>query len=246
ARYNDFESVKNLFENNSGEIAAIIIEPIAGNMGCIVPEENFLENLRKICDENNALLIFDEVMTGFRLDFGGAQKRLNVNADLVCFGKIIGGGFPVGAFAGRSEIMDFLAPLGPVYQAGTLSGNPIAMRAGITTLSILKEDLNLYERIDATTKILHEEISSILSQKGIEHTANRLGSMISFFFGENQIKNFEDAQQANHSLFNQFFHHLLKEGIYLPPSGYETWFISDSIQNEEIDKTLSAVEKFLQ
>jgi len=246
ARYNDFESVKNLFENNSGEIAAIIIEPVAGNMGCIVPEENFLENLRKICDENNALLIFDEVMTGFRLDFGGAQKRLNVNADLVCFGKIIGGGFPVGAFAGRSEIMDFLAPLGPVYQAGTLSGNPIAMRAGITTLSILKEDLNLYERIDATTKILHEEISSILSQKGIEHTANRLGSMISFFFGENQIKNFEDAQQANHSLFNQFFHHLLKEGIYLPPSGYETWFISDSIQNEEIDKTLSAVEKFLQ
>lgn len=244
ARFNDFESVKNLFESNSGEIAAIIIEPVAGNMGCIVPEENFLENLRKICTENNALLIFDEVMTGFRLGFGGAQERLNVNADLVCFGKIIGGGFPVGAFAGRSEIMDFLAPLGPVYQAGTLSGNPIAMRAGITTLSILKEDLNLYERIDTTTKILHEEISSILSNKGIAHTTNRLGSMISFFFGENKIKNFDDAQQANHGLFNQFFHHLLNEGIYLPPSGYETWFISDSIQNEEIEKTLNAVEKF--
>lgn len=244
ARFNDFESVKNLFESNSGEIAAIIIEPIAGNMGCIVPEENFLENLRKICTENNALLIFDEVMTGFRLGFGGAQERLNVNADLVCFGKIIGGGFPVGAFAGRSEIMDFLAPWGPVYQAGTLSGNPIAMRAGITTLSILKEDLNLYERIDTTTKILHEEISSILSNKGIVHTTNRLGSMISFFFGENKIKNFDDAQQADHGLFNQFFHHLLSEGIYLPPSGYETWFISDSIQNEEIEKTLNAVEKF--
>lgn len=245
ARYNDFESVKNLFESNPAEIAAIIIEPVAGNMGCIVPEENFLENLRKICDENNSLLIFDEVMTGFRLGFGGAQARLNVNADLVCFGKIIGGGFPVGAFAGRSEIMDFLAPLGPVYQAGTLSGNPIAMRAGITTLSILKDDLDIYERIDSTTKILHEEISSILSNKGIAHTTNRFGSMISFFFGENEIKNFDDAQQANHGLFNHFFHHLLNEGIYLPPSGYETWFISDSIQNEEIEKTLNAVEKFL-
>lgn len=245
ARYNDFESVKNLFESNSGEIAAIIIEPVAGNMGCIVPEENFLENLRKICDENNALLIFDEVMTGFRLGFGGAQERLNIDADLVCFGKIIGGGFPVGAFAGRSEIMDFLAPLGPVYQAGTLSGNPIAMRAGITTLSILKEDLNIYDRIDSTTKILHEEISSIFSNKGIIHTTNRLGSMISFFFGENKIRNFDDAQQANHGLFNQFFHHLLNEGIYLPPSGYETWFISDSIKNEEIEKTLNAIEKFV-
>lgn len=245
ARFNDFESVKNLFESNSGEIAAIIIEPIAGNMGCVVPEENFLENLRNICTENNVLLIFDEVMTGFRLGFGGAQERLNVNADLVCFGKIIGGGFPVGAFAGRNEIMNYLAPLGPVYQAGTLSGNPIAMRAGITTLSILKEDLNFYERIDSTTKILHEEITSIFSQKGIAHTANRLGSMISFFFGENKVYHFDDAQQANHGLFNQFFHHLLKEGIYLPPSGYETWFISDSIQNEEIEKTLIAIEKFV-
>lgn len=245
AKFNDFESVKNLFESNSGEIAAIIIEPVAGNMGCIIPEENFLENLRQICTENQTLLIFDEVMTGFRLGFGGAQERLNVNADLVCFGKIIGGGFPVGAFAGRSEIMDHLAPLGPVYQAGTLSGNPIAMRAGITTLSILKEDLNLYERIDSTTKILHEEITSILSQKGIAHTTNRLGSMISFFFGENKVYNFDDAQQANHTLFNQFFHHLLNEGIYLPPSGYETWFISDSIQNEEIEKTLIAIEKFV-
>src|SRR5690606_35594228 len=244
ARYNDFESVRNLFENNSGEIAAIIIEPVAGNMGCIVPEENFLQNLRKICDENNALLIFDEVMTGFRLAFGGAQEKLNVNADLVCFGKIIGGGFPVGAFAGRIEIMDHLAPFGPVYQAGTLSGNPIAMRAGLTTLSIINEHTNLYEKIDKTTKVLHEEISSILSEKGIAHSANRLGSMISFFFGENKVQNFDEAQKANHSLFNHFFHHMLKEGIYLAPSGYETWFISDSIENDEIDKTLTAVEKF--
>ncbi len=245
AKYNDIESVQNLFESNPGEIAAIIIEPVAGNMGCVLPEENFLQNLRKICTENNALLIFDEVMTGFRLGFGGAQERLNVNADLVTFGKIIGGGFPVGAFAGRSEIMDYLAPLGPVYQAGTLSGNPIAMRAGITTLSILKEDLNIYDRINSTAKILHEEISLILSEKGIPHTVNRLGSMLSFFFGENPVRNFDEAQQAGHSLFNQFFHHLLKEGIYLPPSGYETWFISDSIQNEEIEKTFYAIEKFV-
>lgn len=245
ARYNDFESVKKLFEGNPGEIAAVIIEPVAGNMGCIVPEENFLEKLRKICTENNSLLIFDEVMTGFRLTFGGAQERLKIDADLVTYGKIIGGGFPVGAFAGRSEIMDYLAPLGPVYQAGTLSGNPIAMRAGLTTLSILKDDAAIYERIDSTTKILHEEISFILSEKGITHTVNRLSSMISFFFGENPVKNFDDAQKASHALFNQFFHHLLKEGVYLPPSGYETWFISDAIGTEEIDRTLEAVRKFV-
>lgn len=245
ARFNDFESVKNLFESNPGEIAAIILEPVAGNMGCIVPQENFLQNLRNICTENNSLLIFDEVMTGFRLGFGGVQEKMNVKADLVAFGKIIGGGFPVGAFAGRKEIMDYLAPIGPVYQAGTLSGNPVAMRAGLTTLSVLKEDLNLYERIDATAKILHEEITSILSGKGIAHTINRSGSMMSVFFGENPVHNFDDAQKADHSLFNQFFHHLLKEGIYLPPSGYETWFVSESIKNEEIEKTLDAIQKFV-
>ena len=244
AIYNDITSVKSLFENNPEEIAAVIIEPIAGNMGCIVPEPGFMEELRRICTENGALLIFDEVMTGFRLGFEGAQKALNIDADLVCYGKIIGGGFPVGAFAGRSEIMDHLAPIGPVYQAGTLSGNPIAMRAGLTTLSILHEDLKLYERINETTKILHEEISSLLSEKGIAHTVNRFGSMISFFFGDHKVKNFDDAQKADHGVFNQFFHHLLKEGIYLPPSGYETWFISDSIGNEEIEKTLEAVNTF--
>lgn len=244
ARYNDIESVKNLFENNPEEIAAVIIEPIAGNMGCIVPESGFLQELRKHCTENGALLIFDEVMTGFRLGFGGAQESLEINADLVTYGKIIGGGFPVGAFAGRSEIMDHLAPLGPVYQAGTLSGNPIAMRAGLTTLSILNDDLELYQRVDKTTRILHEEISSILTQKGISHSVNRFGSMISFFFGEGKVRNFDEAQKADHTLFNQFFHHMLKEGIYLAPSGYETWFISDSIGNEEIEKTLEAVGKF--
>src|SRR5690606_13326964 len=245
AVYNDIDSVKNLFEKNPNEIAAVIIEPIAGNMGCIVPEGNFMEELRKICTENNALLIFDEVMTGFRLGFGGAQEKLKIDADLVTYGKIIGGGFPVGAFGGRKEIMNYLAPQGPVYQAGTLSGNPIAMRAGITTLSVLKNDLDLYNRIEKTTEILHQEISNILNEKGIAHTVNRFGSMVSFFFGEHKVLNFDDAQKANHHLFNQFFHHLLKEGIYLPPSGYETWFISDAVKNKEIEKTIEATEKFM-
>lgn len=244
ARFNDIDSVRTLFEANQAEIAAIIVEPIPGNMGCIVPEEGFMQELRQLCTENETLLIFDEVMTGFRLGFGGAQATLNIDADLVTYGKIIGGGFPVGAFGGRKEIMDYLAPLGPVYQAGTLSGNPIAMRAGLTTLSLLQNDLEIYSRINETTKILHEEITGILSEKGIEHTVNRLGSMISFFFGEQKVRNFDDAQQADHATFNSFFHHMLAEGIYLPPSGYETWFISDSIRNHEIEKTLEAVEKF--
>lgn len=245
APYNDIEKVRSLFEVNAGQIAAVIIEPIAGNMGCVVPRDNFLEQLRTLCSEHGALLIFDEVMTGFRLAFGGAQERLQVNADLVCYGKIIGGGFPVGAFGGRSEIMNRLAPDGPVYQAGTLSGNPIAMRAGLTTLNILNEHTSIYQNIDETAKILHEEISLILFEKGIEHSVNRCGSMLSIFFGNKKVANFDDAQNANHEMFNQFFHHLLKEGIYLPPSGYETWFISDSIKNEEIEKTLDAVNKFV-
>lgn len=244
AKFNDFESVQNVFNSNQGEIAAVIVEPIPGNMGCILPEEGFMESLRKICSENGTLLIFDEVMTGFRLDFGGAQIALNIDADLVTYGKIIGGGFPVGAFGGRKEIMDYLAPLGPVYQAGTLSGNPIAMRAGLTTLTILQNDLDIYNRINNTTKILHEEITSILSNKGMAHSINRFGSMISVFFGDNPVKNFEDAQQADHARFNRFFHHMLAEGIYLAPSGYETWFISDSIRSHEIEKTLEAIEKF--
>ncbi|MET3732960.1 glutamate-1-semialdehyde 2,1-aminomutase [Moheibacter stercoris] len=244
ARFNDLASIQELFHANQGEIAAVILEPIPGNMGCILPDEGFMQELRKICTENETLLIFDEVMTGFRLDFGGAQKALNIDADLVTYGKIIGGGFPVGAFGGRKEIMDYLAPMGPVYQAGTLSGNPIAMRAGLTTLTILDQDRDLYNRINTTTKILHEEISTILSNKGIAHSINRFGSMVSVFFGDKTIRNFDDAQQADHATFNQFFHHMLTEGIYLAPSGYETWFISDSIQNIEIEKTLEAVEKF--
>lgn len=244
ARYNDFEQITNLFEQNKNEIAAIIIEPVAGNMGCVLPEDNFLQKLRTLCDENGTLLIFDEVMTGFRLAFGGAQEIYNVKADLVTYGKVIGGGMPVGAFAGSNEIMNHLAPKGAVYQAGTLSGNPLAMRAGLTTLQLIKNDAEFYNRINKTTEVLHSEVESILNKKGISHKINRKGSMMSVFFETDKVSNFDEAQQANHQLFNQFFHHLLANGIYLPPSGYETWFISDAIKNEEIEKTLSAIEKF--
>lgn len=244
ARYNDVEQVKDLFKNNQAEIAAVIIEPVAGNMGCVLPENNFLQELRKICDENGALLIFDEVMTGFRLAFGGAQELYGVKADLVTYGKVIGGGLPVGAFAARNEIMDHLAPKGAVYQAGTLSGNPLAMRAGLKTLQIIKNDAGFFSRLEKTTEILDTEIGKILSEKGIAHTINRQGSMMSVFFDSESVSNFDEAQQANHETFNRFFHHMLTNGIYLPPSGYETYFISDAIKENEIEMTLEAVRKF--
>lgn len=244
ARYNDLEQVKDIFKNNQEQIAAIIIEPVAGNMGCVLPQNNFLQELRKLCDENGALLIFDEVMTGFRLAFGGAQEVFNVKADLVTYGKVIGGGMPVGAFAGRNEIMDYLAPKGAVYQAGTLSGNPLAMRAGLTTLKIIKDNPDFYTQINETTAILDKEICQILSKKGISHCINRKGSMMSVFFDVASVSNFDDASNANHSLFNSFFHHLLENGIYLPPSGYETWFISHAIGQVEIDRTLGMIEGF--
>lgn len=244
ARYNDFEQIQELFRNNHDEIAAVIIEPVAGNMGCVLPENDFLQNLRRICDENGTLLIFDEVMTGFRLAFGGAQELFNVKADLVTYGKVIGGGLPVGAFAGRNEIMDHLAPKGGVYQAGTLSGNPLAMRAGLKTLQIIKNDSEFFNRLAKTTEILDTEIENILNEKGIAHKINRKGSMMSVFFDTDKVSNFDEAQHANHSMFNKFFHHMLTNGIYLPPSGYETYFISDAIKDKEIEMTLEAVRKF--
>lgn len=244
ARYNDIEQVKDLFRHNEGEIAAVIIEPVAGNMGCVLPENDFLQELRKACDANGALLIFDEVMTGFRLAFGGAQEVFGVKADLVTYGKVIGGGLPVGAFAGRNEIMDHLAPKGAVYQAGTLSGNPLAMRAGLETLKLIKNDSGFYDRINKTTETLDFEIGKILNSKDIKHRINRKGSMMSVFFHIAAVSDFDEAQRANHSLFNNFFHHMLKNGIYLPPSGYETYFISDAVKEDEIDRTLEAVQSF--
>lgn len=244
ASFNDLEDVKAIFENNPNEIAALILEPVAGNMGCIPPQEGFLEGLRELCTKHGALLIFDEVMTGFRLSLGGAQELFKVSADIVTFGKIIGGGLPVGAFAARREIMEYLAPNGPVYQAGTLSGNPLAMRAGLTTLEVIRNHSDIFETIENATHQIAEGIHDILTEKGIEHSLNVMGSMMSVFFTDQEITNFETAKTANNPIFNRFYHHLLQNGIYLPPSSFETWFISDSIQSEEIDKTLSAVESF--
>ena len=243
--YNDLEKVKFIFEQNKNEIAGVIIEPIAGNMGCVLPENNFLQELRKLCDENGTLLIFDEVMTGFRQAFGGAQERFGVKADLVTYGKVIGGGMPLGAFPGRNEIMDCLAPKGSVYQAGTLSGNPLAMRAGLTTLQIIQRDVDFYKNIDKTTETLSQEIEKIFAEKGLQNVINRKGSMMSIFFGVEKVSNFEDAKKANHKQFNEFFHYLLSNGIYLPPSGYETWFISSAIKQTEIDKTLEVIRNWV-
>lgn len=244
AEYNNFEQVEDLFKANPEQIACIIVEPIAGNMGCILPENNFLQNLRKICDENGALLIFDEVMTGFRLAFGGAQEALNVKADLVTYGKVIGGGLPVGAFAGRNEIMNYLSPRGNVYQAGTLSGNPLAMRAGLKTLQLIKQDPEFYNKLAKTTETLDFEIGKILNEKGIKHRINRKGSMMSIFFDVTSASNFNEVNNSNIGLFNNLFHQVLEQGIYLPPSGYETWFISSAIGDAEIDKTLEAFRNF--
>lgn len=244
AAYNDLDAVKKLIQQHPNEIAAIIIEPVAGNMGCILPMPGYLEGLRQLCDEHKIVLIFDEVMTGFRLARGGAQERCNIKADLVTYGKIIGGGLPVGAFGGRKEIMQHIAPLGSVYQAGTLSGNPIAMIAGYTLLKELKKNPKIYSNLEATTKQLADGIGNELTKKGIGHTINRLGSMMSVHFGTHPVIDFETAKQCDTPLFNRFFHHLLKNGVYLPPSAYETWFISSSIGDAELEATIAAVRNF--
>lgn len=244
ANYNDLVSVRSAFERYPGDIACVIVEPVAGNMGCIPPDEGFLHGLKQLCEEYNSVLIFDEVMTGFRLAPGGAQERLNEVADMVTFGKVIGAGLPVGAFAARKEIMEHIAPLGSVYQAGTLSGNPLAMTAGYTQLKHLYDHQEIYTSLDQTTKQLKDGIQQILLEKGIEHRINRIGSMISLFFIDKSVQNFDDAQAANHDLFSKFFHHMLKFGVYLPPSGYETWFISHAIQDAELDQIFEGVRAF--
>ena len=243
AKYNDFESVKVLVEANKNEIAAIIIEPVAGNMGCIPPNKGFLEALRQICTDNAILLIFDEVMTGFRLAKGGVQELLNVTADIVTFGKVIGGGLPVGAFAARAEIMNYLAPLGPVYQAGTLSGNPLAMAAGLAMLKALNEDEAVFQRLSEKTIYLESGIQKALSSNGIAFTINRIGSMISVHFDSAPVVDFQSAAKGDNETFKKFFHGLLNEGIYIAPSAYETWFITDALTYEDLDFTIRAIEK---
>jgi len=243
--YNDLDAVKKLVAENKNEVAAIIIEPVAGNMGCIIPKEGFLEGLRKICDEENIIFIFDEVMTGFRLAQGGAQERLKINADLVTYGKVIGAGMPVGAFGGKKEIMQHIAPLGNVYQAGTLSGNPIAMIAGYTLLKDLKDNPAIYKELDEKAAYLKKGLNDVLKSSGQPYVINQLGSMISIHFSDKPVINFSAAASANNSLFNKYFHHMLNEGIYLPPSAYETWFLSNALTNEDLEKTIEATGKFV-
>ena len=245
AEYNNIESVKNLFKNNKDQIAAVIIEPVAGNMGCIPPIKNFLEEIRYLCDENKSLLIFDEVMTGFRLSTGGAQERLNIRADIVTFGKVIGGGFPVGAFASSNSIMDSLAPQGKIYQAGTLSGNPIAMQAGYNTLKYLNENKSVYVELDKKTQKLDRGMKMILEKNNLSFKVNSFGSMISVHFSDVEIIDFKSAVTGDNEIFKKFFHFFLEKGIYFPPSPYESCFLNNSITNENIDYVLNTFESFL-
>ena len=243
ANYNDLDSIRNLFEVNKNQIAALIVEPVAGNMGCVPPLPGFLEGLRALCTENNSLLIFDEVMTGFRLAKGGVQELYNIKADIVCFGKVIGGGLPVGAFAARNEIMNYLAPVGPVYQAGTLSGNPLAMAAGLAMLQAINTDANLFENLDKKTAYLEAGIHKVLTQNGVVYTINRVGSMISVHFDASPVVDFQTAKNGDNETFKKFFHGLLKEGVYIAPSAYETWFITDALTYEDLDFTINAIDK---
>jgi len=238
--YNDLEAVKKLVAENKNEIAAIIIEPVAGNMGCILPEAGFLEGLRSICDQESIVFIFDEVMTGFRLAPGGAQEKLGVAADLVTYGKVIGGGMPVGAFGGKKAIMEKIAPLGNVYQAGTLSGNPIAMIAGYTMLKTLQSQPAIYAELEAKTAYLHEGLDKALKASGKPYVINRLGSMISVHFSEKPVTDFGSAASADNAFFNRFFHAMLQKGVYLPPSAFESWFLNNALSYEDLDATIRA------
>ena len=245
APYNNLKFVERLIENNINEIAAIIIEPVAGNMGCIVPKDGFVEGLRVLCDKNDILLIFDEVMTGFRLASGGAQELLGVNADIVTYGKVIGGGLPVGAFASRNEIMKELSPEGSVYQAGTLSGNPLAMSAGIATLTELKENNGIYKSLEEKSLYLEKEMIKVLEKTSVDFKINRLGSMISLHFTSDEVIDFETAQKGNNDKFKKYFHGMLNEGIYLPPSAFESYFLNDALSYSDIELTINALTKVL-
>ena len=242
APYNNLNAVKHIFESNPNQIAAIIVEPVAGNMGCIPPAEGFLLGLRALCDEYKATLIFDEVMTGFRLAKGGVQELYGIKADLICFGKVIGGGLPVGAFAASKKIMSFLAPEGPVYQAGTLSGNPLAMAAGYALLEVLNKDADVYDRLAEKTAYLHQGISKALKRHKITHTINRVGSMISVHFTQNPVVDFESAAHGNNDQFKNFFHGMLAAGVYIAPSAFESWFVTDALTYDDLDFTIAAVE----
>jgi len=240
AAYNDLPAVEKLVAGHPGAIAAIIVEPVAGNMGCILPEPGFLEGLRLICDKEGILLIFDEVMTGFRLAPGGAQQKLDIRADLVTYGKVIGGGMPVGAFGGRRDIMSHIAPLGAVYQAGTLSGNPIAMIAGYTLLKELKNNPSIYTELEEKTSYLHQGLDKVLTAWGQPYVINRFGSMISIHFSDHPVTDFASAASASNDRFKRYFHAMLHRGVYLPPSAFESWFLNNALTKEDLDATIKA------
>ena len=245
AEYNNLEDISNFFSEYPKDIAAIIVEPVAGNMGCIPPVKGFLEGLRTLCNQFDSLLIFDEVMTGFRLAKGGAQELLGIKADITTYGKVLGGGLPVGAFAASNEIMQFLAPEGPVYQAGTLSGNPIAMAAGYAMLKELDTNQDIFNRLDEKTKCLEEGFREILKKKNIPFQINRLGSMFSLHFTKEPVIDFKSSAKGNNNLFNRYFHGMLDEGIYLPPSAFESYFLNDALSIEDVEFTISKFKKVI-
>jgi glutamate-1-semialdehyde 2,1-aminomutase len=243
ATYNDLDSVRELFAANKGEIACIIVEPVAGNMNCIPPVDGFLQGLRALCDEEGALLILDEVMTGFRVALGGAQAYYDVKPDLTTLGKVIGGGMPVGAFGGRKEVMQYIAPTGPVYQAGTLSGNPIAMAAGYACLKVLSEDGN-EERLASKTKKLADGLKSLADKHGIPLVVNQAGGMFGFFFtDQDQVTCYEEVARCDTERFKRFFHLMLEQGVYLAPSAFEAAFTSLAHGSKEIEATLEAADR---
>lgn len=246
APYNNFEQVKQLVADNKGEVAAIILEPVAGNMGCVLPEKGFLQSIRQLCYQEGIVLILDEVMTGFRLAPGGAQEVLGITADLTTYGKVIGGGMPVGAFGGKREIMEHISPLGNVYQAGTLSGNPIAMIAGYTTLRTLNDNPSIYDNLEEKTVYLKSGLDEVLKAWGQPYVINQFGSMISVHFSDHPVTDFATAASANNQQFNRFFHAMLRRGIYLPPSAFESWFLNNALTYADLDKTIEAAKESLE
>ena len=240
AIYNDLESLENLFKANPTEVAAIIIEPVVGNMGLVIPKEGYLEGVQKLCKQYDALLIFDEVMTGFRLSAAGYQGLAGIQPDLTTLGKIIGGGLPVGAYGGKSEIMDMIAPAGPVYQAGTLSGNPLATTAGLAMLNLITDNPGVYAALEQRGSALKQELSADLASLGLNYTINQIGSMFTLFFTDKAVNNFSDAKTSDTALFGKYFKGMLDKGIYLPPSQYESWFLSAALGDSEYDQIIAA------
>jgi len=243
APFNDLEEIASLFEANEGTVAALIVEPVPANMGVVPPEDGYLEGLRLLCDEHGALLVFDEVITGFRIARGGAQERYGITPDLTVLGKVMGGGFPSAAFGGRRDLMEQLAPAGPVYQAGTLSGNPVAVAAGLAALDLIDRE-DPYPMLEATAEDLQAGLALAFDTNGIDATFNRAGSLLSVFFSREPVRNFDDAKAADHERFARFFHHMLDEGVYLPPSGYELWTLCTAFGDTERETVLGAASRF--